>query len=238
MRHSPARAHYEQTMAAAQPADPAAQPRDQHAANAYELMLLKLAQDKSRLKDVKSMERKAEVKAQLLPEYLPWIAGVLESDTGRQDDVLMTVFVWAIDIGDFNLALQIGAYAIEHKLVMPDQYQRDVPSVLAEELADVATKATDEQRITMLPTIEQAISLTDGLDMHDVIRAKLHKAYGYALRAAGQPNNAKATLTRALELDAKAGVKKDIERLDTVIKNLPADQSEAADQAADDKTNG
>lgn len=229
MRHSPCRAHYEQTMAASQPADPAAQPRDQSAANAYELVLVKLAEDKRRLKEVKSMERKAEVKAQLLPEYLPWITGVLESEAGRQDDVLMTVFVWAIDIGNFDLALQIGAYAIEHKLVMPDQYQRDVPSVLAEELATVAIKATDEQRIAMLPSIELTIDLTAGSDMHDVIRAKLNKAYGYALRAAGHLEKARTTLARALDLDQRVGVKKDIERLDVLIKNSTApDDAEKA----------
>ena len=222
MRHSPCRAHYEQTMAATQPADTAAQPRDQHAANAYELVLLKLAEDKRRLKEVKSMERKAEVKAQLLPEYLPWITGVLESEAGRQDDVLMTVFVWAIDIGNFDLALQIGAYAIEHKLVMPDQYQRDVPSVLAEEIADVAIKADDERRITMLSSLALTLDLTAGCDMHDVIRAKIHKACGYALRAAGNLEQARTTLARALELDQRSGVKKDIERLDVLIKNSPA----------------
>lgn len=222
MRHSPCRAHYEQTMAAAQPADIAAQPRDQHAANAYELVLLKLAEDKRRLKEVKSMERKAEVKAQLLPEYLPWITGVLESEAGRQDDVLMTVFVWAIDIGNFDLALQIGAYAIEHKLVMPDQYKRDVPCVLAEEIADYAIKADEVARSEMIKSLAYAIDMTEPCDMPDEVRAKLHKAFGYALRTAGKLPLAHAMLTRALALDQRVGVKKDIERLDVLIKNSPA----------------
>lgn len=222
MRHSPCRAHYEQTMAAAQPADTAAQPRDQHAANAYELVLLKLAEDKRRLKEVKSMERKAEVKAQLLPEYLPWITGVLESEAGRQDDVLMTVFVWAIDIGNFKLALQIGDYAIQHKLVMPDQYKRDVPCVLAEEIAEFSIKADDQTRVALLTDISTAVGITDACDMPDEVRAKLYKAYGYAQRTAGDLINARANLARALELDQRVGVKKDIERIDTLIKNSPA----------------
>lgn len=222
MRHSPARAHYEQQMATAQPAEGSAQPIDQSAANAYELMLYKLAEDKRRLHDIKGNERKAEVKAQLLPEYLPWITGVLESASGRQDDVLMTVFVWAIDIGDFGQALQIGAYAIQHKLTMPDQYKRDVPGVLAEEIADYAIKSDDDVRIAMLPSLLQAAELTDGIDMHDQVRAKLCKAIGYAQRAAGQLAEARATLARALELDQRSGVKKDIERIDVLIKNSTA----------------
>ncbi len=38
-------------------------------ANGYELMLLKLYEDKRRLKQVRSQERKADLKRQLLPEY-------------------------------------------------------------------------------------------------------------------------------------------------------------------------
>lgn len=235
MRMTPARAHFEKHMAAAQQREGAAQPLDQNAANAYELMLYKLAEDKRRLHDIKGNERKAEVKAQLLPEYLPWITGVLESASGRQDDVLMTVFVWAIDIGDFEQALQIGAYAIQHKLTMPDQYKRDVPGVLAEEIAEYAIKSDDDVRIAMLPSLLQAAELTDGLDMHDQVRAKLCKALGYAQRAAGQLAEARATLARALELDQRSGVKKDIERLDVAIKNSTA-QDKASTKAEPEGT--
>jgi hypothetical protein len=231
MRHSPARAHYQQQMAAAQPADSSDQPLDKASANAYELMLVALAEHKRQLKDIKGSEKKAELKAKLLPEYAPWIAGVLEADTGRQDDVLMTVFVWTIDTADFATAVRIGAYAIRHKLVMPDQYQRDVASVLAEEIADIALKRDDAFRQANINHIESTVAITDGRDIHDAIRAKLYKAYGYALRTAGEPNNARAMLARALELDSRVGVKKDIERLDVVIKNLPAEPVKAQAQA-------
>lgn len=231
MRHSPARAHYEQQMAAAQPAEGSAQPIDQASANAYELMLYKLAEDKRRLHDIQSIERKAEVKAQLLPEYLPWIEGVLESKSGRQDDVLMTVFVWAIDIGNFDLALRIGGYAIQHGLTMPDQYKRDVPCVLAEEIADYALKQNEAGQALQLAFVLKAIALTAERDMPDEVRAKLYKAAGYALRAAGQLSEAREALERALALHGKVGVKKDIERLDVLIKNSTAPGQ--ADKKAD-----
>lgn len=215
---SPAKAHFERAMAAT-----AVIHEDQTipagAANQYELMLLKLAEDKRRLKDIQSIGRKIEVKATLLPEYLPWIEGVLEAGSGRQDDVLMTVFVWAIDIADFALAIKIGAYAIEHGLTMPDQYKRDVPCVLAEEVADVALKETDDMRAGILPVLLAVAGLVEGKDMPDEVRAKLHKAIGYAQRAAGEPVQARDSLALALKLHDKVGVKKDIERLDVVIKN-------------------
>ena len=219
MRHSPARAHYQQSMAAAQQPENTEQPRDQNAANAYELMLAKLAGDKRRLKAIQSMELKAALKLNLLPDYADWIAGVLEGDNGCQDDVLMTVFVWAVDAGQFSTALDIGDYALRHNLVMPDQYQRDVPCVLAEEIADFALKLPEEQLLGLRIYLERAIDLTDGKDMPDQVRAKLYKASGYALRAAGELAQARERLVRAFELFDKVGVKKDIERLDTLIKN-------------------
>lgn len=231
MAMTPCKAHFEHHMAAAQQSDTSDQPLDKASANAYELMLVKLAEDKRRLKDIKSVEKKAELKAQLLPDYQPWIDGVLEADTGRQDDVLMTVFVWAIDCGKLGLSLTIGDYALRHNLVMPDQYQRDVASVLAEEIADLALKSGDDYQRENLSWIEQAVALTDPHDIHDAIRAKLYKAYGYALRAADEPRTARMHLARALELDARAGVKKDIERLDVVIKNLPAETGDAQAKA-------
>lgn len=214
---SPARNHFLRASAAALGVPEAS--HDPATANAYELMLVKLTEDRRRLKDIKSMEQKATVKAQLLPEYQPWIDGVLASESGRQDDVLMTVFVWAIDIGNFPAALDIGAYAIEHKLVMPDQYKRDVPTVLAEEIAEQSLKAIAADQPADLPSIERALQITDGSDMPDEVRAKIQKAYGYAQRAAGQLAPARDALIRALELHDKVGVKKDIERLDTLIKN-------------------
>ena len=221
---SPAKRHF-QRHAAALPVEE--RPFDKAAANQYELMLAKLAEDRRRLKDVQSMERKADVKRQLLPEYLPWIEGVIEGGSGRQDDVLMNVFVWAIDVGDYATAIRIGTYALAHKLTMPDQYQRDVATVLAEEIADQALKTIAAEQAFNIATLMRVAELTDGEDMPDEVRAKLYKAIGYAQRAEGYPLAAKEALTRALELNDKVGVKKDIERLETVLKNSAGAQEGA-----------
>ena len=58
-------------------------------ASGYDLMLLQLAEDRRRLKDVQSMEGKAELKRKLLPDYAPWVEGAIAAGKGAQDDVLM-----------------------------------------------------------------------------------------------------------------------------------------------------
>lgn len=87
-------------------------------ATGYEKMLFRLAADKRTLKQVRSMERKAEMKRGMVDAYAPWVAGVLANGRGAQDAVLMTVMVWKLDAGDVRGALEIARYALAHKLVM------------------------------------------------------------------------------------------------------------------------
>lgn len=188
-------------------------------ANAYEQMIIKLNEDKRRLKKVRSNERKAELKRQMLPEYLPWVAGVLEKGKGAQDAVLMTVMIWRLDAGDVTGALEIARYALAHGLVPPDRFKRDsTPYLLAEEVASAAMRAwTVKEPVDTGPLLE-TLALTESEDMPDQVRAKLHKITGYVLRDAGRTQEAMTHLVRALQLHEGCGVKKDIERLATEMK--------------------
>lgn len=221
---TPARRHFERTMAEARSAEAPATRTD---ANSYELMLAKLTEDRRRLHDIQSIERKIEVKREILPEYEPWVEGVLAGDHGVQDDVLMTVMVWRVDVGDLAGALQIAAYALVHDLAMPDQYKRTTGCLIAEEFADSVLKSTEpipRETTEILMTTAEALA---DQDMPDEVRAKLMKAIGYGLDQLGNKEAAKEALTRALELHEKVGVKKDIERIEREIKNSAGSQKGA-----------
>lgn len=212
---SPAKAHFMRKSAAS---SQAAETPAHANANQYELMLMKLAQDKRRLKEVQSIERKAEVKREILPEYVPWVEGVLTGEQGVQDDVLMTAMVWRTDVGDLVGALEIGRYAIAHKLAMPDQYARSTGCILAEEFAGMSLKAMAAGSAADTDALIAVDELTNGEDMPDEVRAKLHKAIGLGLSATDKPA-ALEHLRRAFSLHDKAGVKKEIERLERDLKN-------------------
>ena len=225
---SPARNHFLRASAAlAAQAQQDANPL-RHATG-YELMLAQLGEHKRALKQVQSVERKADAKRKMLPEYAAWVAGVLEADSGVQDEVFMTVMVWHIDAGDFAAALPMAAYAIRHKLSMPDQYQRTTACLIAEEFANLVLKAPDAIRPEDVGALVELEALVSDEDMPDEVRAKLHKALGYAISQAGTgmdaatfrelQTQALAHLRRALELHDKSGVKKDIERIEREIKN-------------------
>lgn len=213
---SPARRHFERVSSAQRQS---AAPAVRADANAYELMLAQLTEDKRRLHDIQSFDRRAEVKRELLPKYGAWVEGALQGDQGVQDDVLMTVMVWCVDVGTFDGALKIAAYAIKHKLAMPDQYKRSTGCLIAEECADYALRQKDGISADMTECLLQAEKLTATEDMPDEVRAKLLKAIGYGLDQQEDRVEAIEYLRRALALHDKVGVKKDIDRLERDIKN-------------------
>lgn len=90
----------------------------------YEKMLRILTRHKKDLKQIQSTERKADFKKKILPDYLPWIEGALSAGNGKQDNVLMTWCVWAIDCKEYHLALNIAEYAVFHDLQLPDPFTR------------------------------------------------------------------------------------------------------------------
>ena len=219
---SPARRHFERVSAALAAADAGEAPMQ---GEAFELMQAALFEDYRLLKSTQSMERKAEIKREILPKYAEYITGVLEAGQGAQDDVLMRVMLWRIDAGDLAGAIAIAKYAIKHGLTPPDQFERGTAAIIAEEVSDQALKQLDEEGADTTALLVHLIDvelLTRDADMHDQIRAKLHKALGYACRATGQLEDAKVNLERALALNDRIGVKKDLERLERELKQNAA----------------
>ncbi|WP_163331425.1 terminase endonuclease subunit [Klebsiella aerogenes] len=188
-------------------------------ATAYEQMLVKLAEDRRTLKNIRSNERKAEKKRELLPFYAPWVAGVLADGRGAQDDIVMTVMLWRLDAGDIAGALEIAPYAMKYGLT--SDHRRTTPYMLVEEVALGAQRLRDAGEPVDLALLLTTIDLTDGADVPDMVRARLHKVTGLTLRDAGQSAEALAQFQRAMQLDRNGGVRKAIEQLERALKPKP-----------------
>jgi hypothetical protein len=198
--------------------------------SAYQLMLGQLAAHRRQLKDIQSVERKIDAKRLFLPEYRNWVDSVIAADSGANDQVLTTCLIWAIDVGEYDWALRIAAYAVRHDLDLPDQYERSLGTALIDEFAQAAlsNKLVGEGATEILAGVRE---LTDPLDAPDQARAKLYKAIGYSMIGKVNSNDvdldkvqldvlkrAQPILERALALFEGVGVKKDIERIDRQIK--------------------
>jgi len=222
---SPAKRHFQTTLAAHEAASVAAHNGAPVDANLYELMLMQLADHKRTLKGIQSVQRKIDAKRQMLPEYEAYVDGVLSADAGRQDDVVMTMMVWSVDVGDYARALKIGAYALKHGLTTPEQYNRDTATLLAEEIAEARLRGA----AVPVEDLVQADDLTQDHDMPDEVRAKLKRAIGEAY-GEDVPALAAAYLERAIELNPKIGVKK---LLEGMKRKAAGDQPQtAADKAS------
>lgn len=210
---SPATAHRMRKLAASAPQGVEAAASNRADASAYELLLYKLAEDRRRLKDIQSIARKIEVKRQILPDYAPWIEGVLQADAGGADEVFVTVLCWRIDAGDYTGAVPLADYALRHKLPLPDRFARTLACLIAEEFAENALKGEP----VPLECLQQIEQLTEAEDMPDEVRAKLHKAIGQTVRET-EPAHALYWYSQALKLHERCGVKKDIEKLERELK--------------------
>ncbi|MCT8178144.1 phage terminase small subunit [Variovorax sp. CY25R-8] len=193
--------------------------------DAYGLMRVKLSQDKGRLSQIQSHERRAEMKARLLPEYFDWIGTSLATGNGAQDQVLTTVMVWAFDAGAYALGLEIAGYVIRHRMPMADDYKRSPAAIVIDELANAYLKgqwsplivqigdngarqlgaaaagdAPGQARAQAAALLIEAEALTAEQDAPDQARAKLHKAIAYA--ALGKVQTAEDPDLAAIEPEA------------------------------------
>lgn len=217
------------------------------AATEYELLLAKLGSDLARLREIRSVEGKVTLKRELMASYDDHVLAVLSAaeteGKALQDEIVATVMLWRLDIGDYEGALLLGAHVVRFGLAMPANIRRTAPTVLAEEVAEAALSALSTGKDFDLSVIDRTMALLDGQDINDVVRSKLYKARGRKLlliadayakdQSASAPAgavqaakaDALAAFQRAFALDKGAGVKKDIERLNAAVaKGATADQ--------------
>ena len=213
---------------------------------AHEQILHRLRMDLSRLSGVQSEETKAEMKKSMLPEYEGWIEGTLDGDSGRQDEVITRLMVWAIDCRDYALALRLGRYVVRHGLTLPDNFNRTAATFLTEEMSKplltLAAADADADLSSGIAVLDEVAEIVADSDMPDVVRAKLCKARGLARRGATDITakaEALALFREALTRNPNAGVKKEIATLAREVKKLSADSGTGeGDSASTDKTDG
>ena len=238
---SPARASLHRKLASQAAPRAAAQgaapmPESGPVASEYQLLLAALGVDLIQLRNIQSIERKIEAKREMITRYLPWIDGAISAENAAQDEIVSTMMVWSIDVGDWDLALRLAEHVLKHGIALPERYKRQPAVLVAEEFAEAGLKPEPAIDLEWLLLAQQ---LTGDADMPDQVRAKLAKAVGLAFlaRAAaydpeaesavagGKPALMEAALTqfrRALELNQGCGVKKLIERQEAALKKLAA----------------
>lgn len=195
--------------------------------SAQALMLVKLQDDRRTLKAIESVERKIAAKHGMLHGYTDYIDGVLAADSAAADEVLTTVMVWYLDVGDYARGLDIAAHMLKHGLELPERYNRKVPALLLDEVSDAVLNEHVPHTDATLMVLQRVAALTHDRDAPDQARAKLHRAMGEVMATLAGPEPqgpavdaaraALAQLQRAVKLHEKVGAKKTIEQLQRII---------------------
>ncbi|MEG3085743.1 phage terminase small subunit [Sphingomonas sp. PB4P5] len=195
-------------------------------------MTLRLRHDLQRLKQIQSIEKKIETKREMLPEYWPWIDGLLDaaraSGEGAQGEVLPTIMVWAIDTNDWARAIELGDYVLQHGIAIPARYERQAATLIIEEISVNAIASLEKGQLVPSGILDRLAELAAEHDMPDQVRAKLHKAIGLDFAAVMDPalypeataehvaaarDQAITHFARAVALDARIGLKQKLEKL-------------------------
>lgn len=253
MAFSPALAHRQRTLAAlaagsasAALALPEISP-DDPAAGEYAQLLASLHNDLRTLHDIQSVDAKIARKRDMIDAYLPWVNGALDAgEDGRanQDEIVVTILVWALDIQNWDLALTLASHVLEHGLALPERYKRTPACLVVEEIADAAKADPAAVPLDVLLRTQGGAA---GHDMPDQVKAKLLRAIGLAwsakadafdptaedAMAGGKAAMVDASLTalkEARRLHAQVGVAKAIEKLEREAKALADDAAQGDGQ--------
>ncbi len=174
-------------------------------------MEIKFFNDWEQLANIQSLEAKTAEKREILPNYLPWIEGTLASGVGTQNDMLLKLMVWCLDVHDFVTATKIAQFALLNNMVMPEPFSRTVACIYAEQMANEGLKNIDNIA-DYAEIYGQAVELTNSHDMPDEVRAKLYRAWGDSLKNT-HTEDAILAYKRAISLDDKVGCKQDLKNL-------------------------
>lgn len=147
----------------------------------YGLWLAKLQADKNHLSQIKSRSRRAQLKADLLPEYANYLSAVINAADVSHDEVLAMWAVWALDCGNREKAMLLAETALKRGMNSPVGFNRSLAETLLEEAAQQVE--LDPNPHYWQEVLQALDDLTQLADVKDEIHAKFYKAQGLALQS-------------------------------------------------------
>ena len=188
-------------------------------ASVYQLQLTELKNDQIVLRGIASEIERAKAKAEVIPKHMPYVNGVITSDAQiESDDVVTTIMLWCLDVGEYTEGLRIAEYALKHNLKMPDAFSRSTAAIVAEEIGNAARIKFKAGETFDLAVLEQANNLTATFDIHDEIRAKLYLAIGRSFIQLERYEPAVQFLTLAIKRNENCGGKTDLQKAGKLLK--------------------
>lgn len=174
---------------------------------AIENLARELDADVAKLKAIKSVKEKIQVKAEtLVPKYMPAVKSLIASNSA--DPILGQILVWLFDIEDIPNAMEVALHCIEHEVPMPERFKRDLHDYLCDTIVEWAEKEFEADR-SVEPYFSKICEISRDWNMPDQVWAKLYRLQGMIEFKAKDFETALSTLNTALEYGAKVKTLRD-----------------------------
>lgn len=143
------------------------------------LMENSLAVDLERISAINSREARQQLKRdELLPKYLEYVDRYIESGLSFPNSVLVYVLVWLFDTAQFEKGLVLADFAMSQGQTMPERFNRDIPTFVADEVIEWAEAEYKAGR-SPEPYVSNLLPRVDGeWSLYERIPARYHKQLG------------------------------------------------------------
>ena len=143
------------------------------------LMEAALEVDLQRIGEINSHELRRQLKREeLLPKYQEYVQQYRDSGLSFPNSVLMYVLIWLFDTAEFDKGLELADFAISQGQVLPERFNRDIPTFVADEVIDWAEREYKAGR-SPEPYLTNLLPRVDGeWTLFERIPARYHKQIG------------------------------------------------------------
>lgn len=193
----------------------------------YDILAIALTNDINRIRALPTLAQRAELKrTEFLPKWLPFVDKYLADGKVYQNDYFIYCIIYLFDVGEFEQALALADKAIAQNQAMPNQFNSNLPTFVADQIYKWAEK-TAETGQSVEPYFSQVLhKVATQWQLHEVVTAKWLKLAAQLLlrnKQTGISHPASVVdperlilaiklCNKAFQLNAKAGVKTMIER--------------------------
>lgn len=138
-----------------------------------------LAVDLERISAINSRELRQQLKRdELLPKYQEYVQRYRDSGLSFPNSVLVYVLVWLFDTTQFEKGLELADFAMSQGQVLPERFNRDIPTFVADEVIEWAEAEYKAGR-SPEPYVSNLLHRVDGeWNLFERIPARYHKQLG------------------------------------------------------------
>ena len=138
-----------------------------------------LAVDLERISAINSRELRQQLKRdELLPKYQEYVQRYRDSGLSFPNSVLVYVLIWLFDTTQFEKGLELADFAMSQGQVLPERFNRDIPTFVADEVIEWAEAEFKAGR-SPEPYVSNLLHRVDGeWNLFERIPARYHKQLG------------------------------------------------------------